>query len=214
MIKRLSTFYLSVLLCIFLLLNLTVSAANRLPPSILVLGDSLSGAYGIDTDEGWVALLQQQLTEAGYEYRVINASVSGDTTRTGLSRIDSALQTHEPSIVIIALGGNDGLRGLAFSEIESSLARIIERCRQDNVQILLAGVRLPPNYGPVYNEQFAALYRRLSDKYQIPPVPRILDQVAENRDMLQEDGVHPKAEAQPQIMKNVWAGLKPLLEKQ
>ncbi|MGD2054982.1 MAG: GDSL-type esterase/lipase family protein, partial [Gammaproteobacteria bacterium] len=119
MIKRLSTFYLSVLLCIFLLLNLTVSAANRLPPSILVLGDSLSGAYGIDTDEGWVALLQQQLTEAGYEYRVINASVSGDTTRTGLSRIDSALQTHEPSIVIIALGGNDGLRGLAFSEIES-----------------------------------------------------------------------------------------------
>jgi acyl-CoA thioesterase-1 len=214
MIKRLSTFYLSVLLCIFLLLNLTVSAANRLPPSILVLGDSLSGAYGIDTDEGWVALLQQQLTEAGYEYRVINASVSGDTTRTGLSRIDSALQTHEPSIVIIALGGNDGLRGLAFSEIESSLARIIERCRQDNVQILLAGVRLPPNYGPVYNEQFAALYRRLSDKYQIPLVPRILDQVAENRDMLQEDGVHPKAEAQPQIMKNVWAGLKPLLEKQ
>ncbi|MGD8581982.1 MAG: arylesterase, partial [Gammaproteobacteria bacterium] len=147
-------------------------------------------------------------------YRVINASVSGDTTRTGLSRIDSALKTHKPSIVIIALGGNDGLRGLAFSEIESSLARIIERCRQDNVQILLAGVRLPPNYGPVYNEQFAALYRRLSDKYQIPLVPRILDQVAENRDMLQEDGVHPKAEAQPQIMKNVWAGLKPLLEKQ
>ncbi len=200
-------------MCIFLPLNHTVSAANRLPSSILVLGDSLSGAYGIDTDEGWVALLQQQLTDAGYDYRVINASVSGDTTRTGLSRIDSALQTHKPSIVIIALGGNDGLRGLAFSEIESSLARIIERCRQDNVQILLAGVRLPPNYGPVYNEQFAALYRRLSDKYQIPLVPRILDQVAENRDMLQEDGIHPKAEAQPQIMKNVWAGLKPLLEK-
>jgi acyl-CoA thioesterase-1 len=213
MIKRLSTFYLSVLLCIFLLLNPTVSAANRLPATILVLGDSLSGAYGIDTDEGWVTLLQQQLEDDGYEYRVINASVSGDTTRTGLSRIDSAMQTHKPSIVIIALGGNDGLRGLAFSEIESSLANIIERCRQDNARILLAGVRLPPNYGPVYNEQFAALYRRLSDKYQIPLVPRILDQVAENRDMLQEDGVHPKAEAQPQIMKNVWAGLKPMLEK-
>jgi acyl-CoA thioesterase-1 len=213
MIKRLSTFYLSVLLCIFLLFNLTVSAANRLPPSILVLGDSLSGAYGIDTDEGWVALLQQQLTDEGYEYRVINASVSGDTTRTGLSRIDSALKTHKPSIVIIALGGNDGLRGLAFSEIESSLANIIERCRQDNMQILLAGVRLPPNYGPVYNEQFAALYRRLSDRYQVPLVPRILDQVAENRDLLQEDGIHPKAEAQPQIMRNVWVGLQPMLQK-
>jgi acyl-CoA thioesterase-1 len=213
MIKRLSTLYLSVLLCIFLPLNHAVSAANRLPSSILVLGDSLSGAYGIDTDEGWVALLQQQLSDAGYEYRVINASVSGDTTRTGLSRIDSALQTHKPSIVIIALGGNDGLRGLAFSEIESSLANIIERCRQDNVQILLAGVRLPPNYGPVYNEQFAALYRRLSDKYQVPLVPRILDQVAENRDLLQEDGIHPKAEAQPQIMRNVWVGLQPMLQK-
>ena len=201
-------------MCILLPLNHTVSAANRLPSSILVLGDSLSGAYGIDTDEGWVALLQQQLTDEGYEYRVINASVSGDTTRTGLSRIDSALQTHKPSIVIIALGGNDGLRGLAFSEIESSLANIIERCRQDDVQILLAGVRLPPNYGPVYNEQFAALYLRLSDKYRLPLVPRILDQVAENRDLLQEDGIHPKAEAQPQIMKNVWAGLKPMLEKQ
>ena len=200
-------------MCIFLLLNLTVSAANRLPPSILFLGDSLSGAYGIDTDEGWVALLQQQLTDEGYEYRVINASVSGDTTRTGLSRIDSALKTHKPSVVIIALGGNDGLRGLAFSEIESSLANIIERCRQDDVQILLAGVRLPPNYGPVYNEQFAALYRRLSDRYRVPLVPRILDQVAENRDLLQEDGIHPKAEAQPQIMRNVWVGLQPMLQK-
>jgi acyl-CoA thioesterase-1 len=214
MTNRLSASFLSVLFSIFLLLNPTISAANKLPASILVLGDSLSGAWGIDTDEGWVALLQQQLSADGYDYRVINASVSGDTTRTGLSRIDTALQTHKPSIVIIALGGNDGLRGLAFSEIESSLASIIERCKQDNAQILLAGVRLPPNYGPVYNEQFAALYRRLSDKYQIPLVPRILDQVAENRDMLQEDGVHPKAEAQPQIMNNVWAGLEPMLDKQ
>jgi acyl-CoA thioesterase-1 len=214
MIKRFSAIYLSVLFCIFLSLNPTVSAANSLPATVLVLGDSLSGAYGIDTDKGWVALLQQKISDEGYEYTVINASVSGDTTRTGLSRIDSALQAHKPVIVIIALGGNDGLRGLAFSEIESSLARIIERCRQDDAQILLAGVRLPPNYGPVYNEQFAALYRRLSDKYNIPLVPRILDQVAENRDLLQEDGIHPKAEAQPQIMRNVWAGLEPLLVQQ
>lgn len=199
--------------CIFIVFNHTVSAANKTPNTILVLGDSLSGAYGINTDEGWVALLQQQVLAEGYDYQVINASVSGDTTRTGLSRTNTALQLHQPTIVIIALGGNDGLRGLAFSEIETSLARIIERCKQDNAQILLAGVRLPPNYGPAYNEQFAALYRRLSDTYQIPLVPRILDQVAENRELLQEDGIHPTAEAQPQIMKNVWVALKPLLQK-
>lgn len=181
--------------------------------TILVLGDSLSGAYGINTDQGWVALLQQQIVSEGYEYSVINASVSGDTTRTGLSRIDSALQAHQPAIVIVALGGNDGLRGLAFSEIESSLASIIEHCRNNNARVLLAGIRLPPNYGPAYNQQFAALYRRLSDRYDIPLVPRMLDQVADDRDLMQDDGMHPKAEAQPQVMMNIWAGLKPMLER-
>jgi acyl-CoA thioesterase I len=181
--------------------------------TILVLGDSLSGAYGINTDQGWVALLQQQIVSEGYEYSVINASVSGDTTRTGLSRIDSALQAHQPAIVIVALGGNDGLRGLAFSEIESSLASIIEHCRNNNARVLLAGIRLPPNYGPAYNQQFAALYRRLSDRYDIPLVPRMLDQVADDRDLMQDDGMHPKADAQPQVMMNIWAGLKPMLER-
>lgn len=198
---------------IAVLLNLSAFAATKNPASILVLGDSLSGAYGINTDEGWVTLLQQQISSAGYDYKVINASVSGDTTRTGLSRIESALQNHKPSIVIIALGGNDGLRGLAFSEIESSLATIIERCQDNKAQVLLSGVRLPPNYGPAYNQQFAALYRRLSDRYDIPLVPRILDQVAEKRELLQQDGIHPTAEAQPQIMKNVWMGLEPMLIK-
>ena len=212
--KIFSSFYLPVLFSIFSLLNHTVFAANRTAETILVLGDSLSGAYGIDTDKGWVALLQQKISDEGYDYPVINASVSGDTTRTGLSRIKSALQTHKPAIAIIALGGNDGLRGLAFTEIESSLASIIETCRQNKVRVLLAGVRLPPNYGPVYNEKFAAIYRRLSDRYSIPLVPRILDQVAENRDLLQADGIHPTAEAQPQIMNNLWAGLKPMLVKQ
>ena len=190
-----------------------MAVANKTPAAILVLGDSLSGAYGINTDEGWVALLQQQLQDKGYEYTVINASVSGDTTRTGLSRIDSALQTHQPAIVIVALGGNDGLRGLAFSEIESSLANIIEHCREHKAQVLLVGIRLPPNYGPYYNQQFAALYGRLSDRYDVPLVPRMLDQVADYRELMQDDGMHPKAEAQPRIMMNVWAGLQSLLEK-
>lgn len=192
--------------------NLTVFAANKTPESILVLGDSLSGAWGIDKDQGWVALLQQAVTNGGYDYRVINASVSGDTTRTGLTRIENALQQHRPAIVIIALGGNDGLRGLAFSEIENSLASIIERCQQQDAQVLLAGVRLPPNYGPVYNERFAAIFESLAARYRVPLVPRILDQVAERREWMQEDGIHPTADAQPQIMQNVWAGLEPILQ--
>jgi acyl-CoA thioesterase-1 len=193
--------------------NLTVFAADKKPASILVLGDSLSGAYGINTGEGWVALLQQEISKHGFEYKVINASVSGDTTRTGLSRIDSALQQHKPAIVIVALGGNDGLRGLAFSEIESSLANIIERCQQDNTSVLLAGVRLPPNYGPAYNEKFAALYRRLSERYDVRLVPRMLDQVAERSELMQADGIHPNAAAQPQVMQNVWVELEQMLEK-
>ena len=197
-----------------MVLNHSVSAANKTPAVILVLGDSLSGAYGINTDQGWVALLQQKILKQGFDYKVINASVSGDTTRTGLSRIDSALQSHKPAIVIVALGGNDGLRGLAFSEIENSLASIIERCRKDDAKVLLSGVRLPPNYGPVYIEQFAALYQRLSERYGVLLVPRMLDQVAENRELMQDDGIHPKAEAQAQIMQNVWVELEQMLEKQ
>ena len=191
----------------------TSYAANKTPATILVLGDSLSGAYGLNADEGWVALLQQQITRQGYSYKVINVSVSGDTTRTGLSRLEPALNAHEPDIVIIALGGNDGLRGLPFREIETSLVKIIERCKREDAQILLVGVRLPPNYGPVYNQKFAELYQRLADSYEIPLVPRMLEQVAENRELMQQDGIHPKATAQPKVMKNIWLGLKPLLDK-
>ena len=173
----------------------------------------MSGAYGININEGWVELLQQQLVNEGYEYKVINASVSGDTTRTGLSRIDTALKSHLPEIVIIALGGNDGLRGLAFSEIESSLSSIIERCKKDDTEILLVGVRLPPNYGAVYSQQFAELYQRLALRYGLTLVPKMLGQVAEHRELMQADGMHPKAEAQPRVMKNIWAGLKTVVEK-
>jgi len=212
MTTRFSGFILPTLFCLLMALNNTVFAANKTPASILVLGDSLSGAWGINADEGWVALLQQKLQTEGLDYKVINASVSGDTTRTGLSRIEAALQQHNPVIVIVALGGNDGLRGLTFGEIENSLASIIERCQKADAQVLLSAVRLPPNYGPVYIEQFAVLYSRLSDRYKVPLVPRMLDQVAENRALMQEDGIHPKAEAQPQIMQNVWAGLEPMLK--
>lgn len=193
--------------------NLTAFAADKTPQTILVLGDSLSSAYGIDADAGWVALLQQQLSSEGYDYKVVNASVSGDTTRTGLGRIDAALKSHQPKIVIVALGGNDGLRGLAFSEIETSLSRIIERCQQLGAEILLVGVRLPPNYGAVYNQQFAEMYRRLATRYELTLVAKMLDQVADKPELMQADGMHPKAEAQSQVMKNIWPRLERILEK-
>ena len=191
--------------------NTIVFAEDKTPKTILVLGDSLSGAYGLDVDQGWVMLLQQKLDTQGYGYRLINASVSGDTTRTGLGRIQSALKMHSPSVVIIALGGNDGLRGLPFTEIENSLAEIIKRCKAHGAQVLLVGVRLPPNYGPVYNHKFADIYQRLSDNYQVPLVAKILDNVADNGDLMQADGIHPTAEAQPLVMENIWAGLEQLL---
>ncbi len=198
---------------ILLIFNDTAFSASKTPAAILVLGDSLSGAYGISTEQGWVALLQQHIMDQGYQYRVINASVSGDTTRTGLSRIEAALQQHQPEVVVIALGGNDGLRGLAFSEIDNSLGRIIQQCLESDTEVLLVGVRLPPNYGPVYNQKFAALFENLSSRYGVALVPRMLDQVADYRELLQADGIHPTAEAQPQIMKNIWVGLGPMLEK-
>jgi len=180
--NKFSAALLSVIVNVYALTCPVVLAANA-PAVILVIGDSLSGAYGINIDEGWVALLQEQITTTGHDYTVINASVSGDTTRTGLGRVDTALQTHQPAIVIVALGGNDGLRGLAFTEIE------------------------------VYNQEFAALYRRLSDRYGVALVPRMLDQVADHRELLQADGIHPTAEAQPRVMQNVWTGLQPLLQE-
>lgn len=207
-----SRLILPALVCVLMAVNHSAYSENKKQENILVLGDSLSGAYGIDREQGWVALLQRKLASQGYDYTVINASVSGDTTRTGLSRIDSALQNHQPEIVIIALGGNDGLRGLPLSEIKTSLANIIEQSQEQHARVLLAGVRLPPNYGAAYNTRFAALYEELAKEYDIPLVPRILDQVADDAALMQNDGIHPTAEAQPRIMHNVWEKLVPLLE--
>jgi acyl-CoA thioesterase-1 len=198
------------LLLVTLLLATAIARAG--PPTILILGDSISAAYGIDTSQGWVALLQQRLRQEHFDYRVVNASVSGDTTRTGLNRLDAALQQYRPAIVIVALGGNDGLRGLPFSEIETSLSRIIEVSQQQGAKVLLAGVRLPPNYGAFYNTRFAALFRQLADTRQVALVPRLLDGIDEHAELLQADGIHPTAAAQARILDNVWPHLLPLLD--
>ncbi|MEN8712161.1 MAG: arylesterase [Arenicellales bacterium] len=203
---------LSVLTLILLLVGHGHASANE--PVILVLGDSISAAWGINTEQGWVALLQQRLNEKKYSYQVINASVSGDTSRTGLNRLDNALNQHKPSIVIVALGGNDGLRGLPISETESSLSSIIEKSQQAGLSVLLAGVRLPPNYGVYYNSQFADMFQRLASKYNVPLVPKILGQVADNPELMQADRTHPTAEGQVQVLENVWPSLESLLEKE
>jgi acyl-CoA thioesterase-1 len=203
---------LSVLTLLLLLVGHGHASANE--PVILVLGDSISAAWGINTEQGWAALLQQRLNEKKYSYQVINASVSGDTSRTGLNRLDNALKQHKPSIVIVALGGNDGLRGLPISETESSLTSIIEKSQQAGLSVLLAGVRLPPNYGAYYNSQFADMFQRLASKYNVPLVPKILDQVADNSELMQADRTHPTAEGQVQVLENVWPSLESLLEKE
>jgi acyl-CoA thioesterase-1 len=202
-------------LLIFLILSLSSlnpAYASSNDPVILVLGDSISAAWGINTEDGWVNLLRQRLNKNGHKHQVINASVSGDTSRTGLNRLPKALELHKPAILIVALGGNDGLRGMPISETENSLSAIIETSQQAGVAVLLAGIRLPPNYGAYFNTQFAELFPRLSRKYGVPLVPKLMDQVADHPTLMQADGVHPKAEGQQQLLENVWPKLEPMLK--
>lgn len=180
-------------------------------PTVLVLGDSISAAWGIDSEQGWVALLRQRLAGEYPGYRVVNASVSGDTTRTGLNRLGGALKQYRPSVVIVELGGNDGLRGLPFSEIERNLAGIIELSQHSGAKVLLTAIRLPPNYGPAYNARLDKLFRRLADKWDVSLVPRLLDRVDDQPGLMQSDGIHPTAEAQLRILDNIWPRLQPLL---
>ena len=199
-------------LLIIVLLALIAPTAASARQVILVLGDSISSAYGIDKEQGWVALLQQRLDSQYPGWEVINASVSGDTTRTGLKRLAPALDAHRPAILIVELGGNDRLRGLPFSEIRESLSSIVETARQRDVQVLLAGIRLPPNYGEAYNSIFTGIYSEVAGKYDISLVPQLMYQVAEKSELMQEDGIHPTAEAQPQLLENVWVELESMLD--
>ncbi len=200
-----------------LLLNYTNNAhatsTVATQPTILILGDSISAAYGIDTEQGWVALLQSKVTTMGMKYRIINASVSGDTTRTGLNRLKPLLIKHQPEIVIVALGGNDGLRGLPFTEISASLSKIITLSQQFKATVLLVGVRLPPNYGAAYNKRFTSIFKQLTKKFKISFVPSLLANVDEQTELMQSDKIHPKATAQPQLLQNVWLKLETIIKK-
>lgn len=180
-------------------------------PAILVLGDSLSAAYGLDKDQGWVSLLSKRLAREGYEYEVVNASVSGETTRGGLTRLPRELERHHPAIAIVELGANDGLRGLSLADMRSNLATIIEKLQAGGTRVVLVGMRLPPNYGSAYTEQFAEIYSKLARRYDVRLVPFLLDGVANHRQLFQLDGLHPVAVAQPTLLENVWRELKPML---
>ena len=198
-----------------LLLGLMVlfgSAARAESPVILVLGDSLSAGYGIPVEKGWVSLLQRRLVERGFPYRVVNASISGDTTSGGLSRLPAALELHRPAIVVLELGANDGLRGQPPMAMSRNLSQMIERSQQAGARVLLAEMRIPPNYGPLYAQKFQATFGELAQHYAIPLIPFLLDGVAGNPALIQDDGLHPRAEAQPRILDNVWAVLEPALQ--
>ncbi|PIE83619.1 MAG: arylesterase [Candidatus Contendobacter odensis] len=180
-------------------------------PVILVLGDSLSAAYGLSVEHGWVNLLQQRLAKQGYPHKVINASISGDTSSGGLSRLPVALAQHHPGIVIIELGANDGLRGQPPMLMAHNLAKMITLSQQINAHVLLAEMRIPPNYGALYAQKFQDTFREVAKQHTITLIPFLLNGVAGQPALIQADGLHPTAEAQPRILDNVWPVLEPVL---
>lgn len=177
--------------------------------NILIFGDSLSAGYGIARDASWAHLLQQDLQRSHPQYQVVNASISGETTTGGLSRIARALQEHRPAIVILELGANDGLRGSPLNVAERNLGKIIRQCLASNARVLLLGMQLPPNYGPAYTARFKSLYPKLAQRYHVRLVPFMLAGIAD--DQYQSDNLHPNAAAQPQILHNIMRSLEPLL---
>ncbi len=194
-----------------LLLLCLCQASASATPTLLMVGDSLGAAYGLDPAQGWVALLDKRLAASGHPHRVVNASISGDTTAGGLRRLPALLDTHRPAVVLIELGGNDGLRGLPLATIRTNLAEMVRLARTVAPTVVLVGVRMPPNYGPRYADGFAAVYREVAAEGGATLVPALLAGVGERYDLMQPDGIHPTAEAQPLIVDNVWSALVPLL---
>lgn len=182
-------------------------------PIILIFGDSLSAGYGVGVDATWVALLGKKLATQGYGYRVVNASVSGETTGGALARLPRALQLHHPAIVIFELGGNDGLRGLPVRQMRANFETMLGQASEAGAKPMLVGMRMPTNYGPGYADQFHALYGELAKKFSVPLVDFFLEGVALDPSLMQSDGIHPNATAQPTLLNNIWPTLSPLLRK-
>lgn len=204
------------ILCLMgLLPSTTVVIAAETPvattpetPTLLVWGDSLSAAYGIAVDKGWVNLLQEKL---GDDYKVVNGSISGETSAGGLTRLPEALKTHQPAYVLLELGANDGLRGIDLPTMRSNLEQMVKLAQAAKAKVVLIGIKLPPNYGTTFTDKFDAVYTDLAKEYELPLVPFLLAGVAEDWDLMQADGLHPTAEAEPKVLDNVWAVLEGVL---
>jgi len=194
-------------------LIISLFSTTLMAKSILVLGDSISAGYGLDTGKGWVTLLQQKLHQKDKSYQVFNESISGDTTAGGLARINNALSRYSPELVLLELGANDGLRGLSPKLMKSNLAEIVNRSQKAGAKVLLLSMRIPPNYGKRYVDMFYNVYPQLAEAMNIPYVPFILEDVALVKGMMQKDGLHPNAKAQPIIADKIWQYIQPVLEK-
>ena len=191
------------IISLFVLL-LVVGTSHAQEPTILIVGDSLSAGYGIDVDQSWAALLQSRLEDQGYEHRVVNASIGGETTEGGATRIDQALETFSPALVILELGGNDGLRGIPANRMHENLENIILKSEASGAAIVLLGIRIPTNYGRRYREAFEKVFRDLAAQHEIPWIEFFMEGIAFNEDLMQSDGIHPNATAQPLLLDNAW----------
>lgn len=178
--------------------------------TLLVIGDSISAAYGIEIEQGWVAQLQQRLNERELSYQVVNASISGDTSAGGRTRLPALLEQHQPDLVVIELGGNDGLRGLSLVSLKDNLSAMVELARQQGSRVIVLGMRIPPNYGPRYTEGFYQVYQQLAQEQSVPVLGFFLEGIGGVPGMVQNDGIHPTAAAQPLLLDNAW----PLIEAQ
>jgi acyl-CoA thioesterase-1 len=187
------------------------AAAQAADKTIVVLGDSLSSGYGLATEQSWVSLLEQRLAQEGYGYEVVNASIAGDTSAGGLARLPQLLARHRPAIVILELGGNDGLRGLPVEKLRANLERMIELARAAGARVVLTGIQIPPNYGPGYTKSLASVYTGLAKEQDLPLVDFLLEGVALHPELMQRDRIHPNARGQAVLFDNVWRVLEPLL---
>nr|WP_298164296.1 arylesterase [uncultured Pseudomonas sp.] len=192
-------------------LCLAMWSQAALAGTVLVLGDSISAAFGLDTREGWVALLEKRLAEQGFSHRVVNASITGDTSAGGAARLPGLLAEYRPDWVVLGLGGNDGLRGLPPAQLQQNLAAMIDKAQASGAQVVLLGMLLPPNYGVRYTTAFARVYTTLAEEKNVALVPFFLEGVGGVPTMMQNDGIHPALKAQPVLLENVWPVLKPLL---
>jgi acyl-CoA thioesterase-1 len=200
-----------ILAALFLVAFQWAPAGSSAEETIVVVGDSLSSGYGLATEQSWVWMLEQRLDEQGYGHEIVNASISGDTTAGGLARLPPLLDKHSPEIVIIELGGNDGLRGQPVENLRANLAMMIELSEERGAEVVLTGIQIPPNYGPAYTASLAGVYPELAEKYDVPLVPFLMDGVALRPELMQRDGIHPNEKGQLVMFENVWRVLADLL---